>query len=71
MPEFTNPHVITRTCPICGKAANVTVRAADYKAWQAGVLAQDIFPYLSPDEREMLISGICPTCWGDMTADED
>ena len=31
-----------------------------------GQSIQDIVPELSPDYREMLISGICPTCWDNM-----
>lgn len=69
MNEFTHPMTLARPCPICGKTNEVVVRAADYKAWQAGVLAQNAFPYLSPDEREMLISGICGRCWGESSDD--
>lgn len=54
--------IITR-CPFCGRANEVEVNEADYLDWQDGVLVQDAFPYLSADEREMLVSGICPTCW--------
>lgn len=54
--------VITR-CPFCGQANEVEVNEMDYLDWDDGKLAQDAFPYLSADEREMLISGVCPTCW--------
>jgi len=54
--------VVTR-CPFCGRANEVEVNEDDYLDWQDGVLAQDAFPYLNANEREMLISGICPTCW--------
>ncbi len=54
--------IITR-CPFCGRANEVEVNEADYLDWQDGVLVQDAFPYLSADEREALVSGICPTCW--------
>jgi hypothetical protein len=66
--------IVTR-CPICGHANFVEVNEADYWDWQDGTLVQDAFPYLSADEREMLISGICPTCWantfGDLEEEED
>lgn len=65
--------IITR-CPFCGRANEVEVNEADYLDWQDGVLVQDAFPYLSADEREMLVSGICPTCWESTfggTEDED
>ena len=55
--------VVTQ-CPLCGRANEVEVNESDYWDWSDGVLAQVAFPYLSAPEREMLISGICPTCWG-------
>lgn len=57
--------VITE-CPFCHKANEVEVNEMDYWDWQDGALAQDAFPYLSADERELLISGICPKCWDGM-----
>ena len=45
------------TCPFCGHENSINVREEDYSAWQDGALVQDAFPYLSADEREMLISG--------------
>ena len=48
--------IITR-CPFCGRANEVAVNEADYLDWQDGALVQNTFPYLSADEREMLISG--------------
>jgi hypothetical protein len=59
--------IVTR-CPICGHANFIETNEADYWDWQDGTLVQDAFPYLSADEREMLISGICPTCWEDVLA---
>lgn len=57
--------VIT-SCPCCGKANEIEVNEMDYFDWDDGELVQDAFPYLSAEEREMLISGICPTCWNKM-----
>ena len=57
--------VVTR-CPFCGRANEVEVNEMDYLDWQDGVLAQVAFPYLSANERESLISGICPICWENM-----
>lgn len=61
--------VVTR-CPFCGRASEVEVNEMDYLDWQDGALAQDAFPYLSASEREMLISGICDSCWDGMFGDE-
>ena len=52
-------------CPFCGHAHGVSVNEDDYWDWQDGALAQDAFPYLPAADREMLITGICPTCWED------
>ena len=57
--------VLTR-CPFCGHDNVIEVNKMDYLDWQDGMLAQDAFPYLSASDREMLITGICPTCWDGM-----
>lgn len=61
---------IVTECPFCGHANFVEVNENDYLDWQDGELAQNAFPYLSADEREMLISGICPKCWDSMLPPE-
>lgn len=53
-------------CPFCGKVNSVMVVADDYAAYLEGMLIQDAFPYLSADERELIMTGICPACWNDM-----
>lgn len=55
-------------CPLCGKVHNVTVDKAGFERWILGVSVKSAFPYLSADEREILLSGICPECWGSMCA---
>lgn len=62
---------IETVCPFCGHRNTIAVYADDYERWQAGGLVQDCFPYLSADDREMLISGICPKCWDSMFPDEE
>ena len=63
-----NFHEITVVtyCPFCGKGHEIEVNEMDYLDWKDGELAQVAFPYLEADEREMLISGICPKCWDEM-----
>lgn len=53
-------------CPICGEENFIFANVEDIWAWEDGELVQNAFPYLSADEREMLISGICPKCWEKM-----
>ena len=62
--------VVTQ-CPFCGRGNEVEVNEMDYLDWEDGMHAQEAFPYLSANEREMLISGICPTCWGNMFGGDD
>lgn len=57
--------VVTR-CPMCGCGNFIEVNEDDYDDWSDGMNTAVAFPYLSANEREMLISGICPTCWGKM-----
>ena len=54
---------VVTCCPFCGYGNFIEVNENDYLDWGDGMNAQDAFPYLSAGEREMLISGICPTCW--------
>ena len=63
---------VKRNCPLCGVDQYINVNADDYNAWidDEGYI-QDLMPYLSPDEREALISGICPTCWDKQFEVED
>ena len=64
---------VVTCCPFCGRGNEVEVNEIDYLDWSDGELAQVAFPYLNANEREMLISGICPTCWDKMfsTHEED
>jgi hypothetical protein len=43
------------------------VRPKDYERWQAGEYVQACFPYLSPEQRELLIpdlgQGLCGACF--------
>ena len=57
-------------CPICGQTHTVKVNSSDYARFlKRDGLVQDCFPYLKPEEREMLITGICPDCWNKMFAE--
>ena len=58
-------------CIKCAEAQHITVGNADLDSWENGALIQDAMPYLSADEREILISGICGECFDDMFAGEE
>lgn len=53
---------ITNICPFCGDLSQVLVNEEDYKKYLEGEMVQNCFPYLNATEREVIISGICPTC---------
>lgn len=60
-------------CPCCGSTSTIKLDAKQtrqfdegMKKYEAGELTQNAFPFLNPDERELLISGICPKCWESM-----
>ena len=53
---------VDMSCVFCGDDHAVEVELKDYERWENGELAQNAFPYLTPTEREQLISGICPKC---------
>lgn len=60
----TTTGVIEVTCISCGSKHIIIVPTEGYKLWRSGQMhIQDALPGLSADEREMLLSGICPTCW--------
>ena len=59
-------------CPICGKVSKLEVDDRKLMAYKAGCgPIHHIFPELTADERELIKTGICNTCWDDMFADEE
>jgi len=60
-------HIVLTECPFCGKTNQVHLTDDQwkrYQAWKAGKgHIQNVLGDLSSDVREMLISGICPSCW--------
>lgn len=54
-------------CCICGTIHELKLDIRKFNKWNRGEgNIQDIFPELSPEDREMLISQICPKCWDEM-----
>lgn len=55
------------TCVSCGIRHIVTVPTEGYKDWLEGrKKIQHALPSVSEDDRELLMSGICPACWNQM-----
>ena len=64
--------VVAVPCVKCKDTKEVNVDFAGFRAWQSGELIQNALPELSVDQREFLISSICPKCWDEMfPSDED
>lgn len=62
---------IETDCPFCNKHYTFTVQRKDYVKYKRGMHVQEAFPYLDEEKRELLISNICPECWGKMFDKED
>ena len=56
------------TCVHCKREFVLMVRVQDYLLFDMPNRPhiQDIFPYLTPAERELLISHTCQECWNKM-----
>ena len=63
--------ILTRNCPICGRKQSVQIDRADYGAYLMGKPIHEAFPYLSADEREIFLSGICAPCWDDAFGEDE
>jgi hypothetical protein len=57
-----NVVTITGFCPFCNKKWDIAVGDLDVATWEEGEPVQNAFPYLSAEERESLISGMCTDC---------
>lgn len=57
-----NKILLQIVCPFCGTEHSVQVLESEYNAWNAGAMAQDAFKSLTSDEREQIISHLCPKC---------
>ena len=62
---------VSRTCRSCNESISLMVNGQDVVDWQGGKYIQDAMPYLSADERELLISQTCGVCWDEMFADPE
>jgi hypothetical protein len=59
------------SCPFCSAINLVSANVKDVEVWKAGELIQRALPYLTTNERELLISGICPPCWDSTFGDDE
>ena len=64
---------VTAKCGLCGKEVplKLTVESVEEYYSPNRRCVQDIFPYLTAEERELLISHTCGECWDKMFSFED
>lgn len=64
---------VTATCRICYADTDIEVAEQDWDTFNSPnrPLIQDIFPYIMPEQRELLISGVCDKCWKSLWGGED
>ena len=60
--------LVTKQSPISGKinSMELPITEAQLMAHKNGELVQNVFPTLSKEEREFLVSGISPKEWNDL-----
>lgn len=61
----------TKKCMFCGKSQTLKLPVDGYSKWRSGAFVQSAFPKLSPQERELLITGVDSKCWDANMGDED
>ena len=57
---------IYATCNTCEETECLLVDRQDFIDWRGGKYIQDAMPYLSVDERELMISRTCGVCFDKM-----
>lgn len=55
---------LEKQCFVCGKIHEYSfdIQPSQYTDWLGGVLIQNAMPELEPDEREIMMTGICYSC---------
>ena len=68
---ITRKTIVAVDCIQCKETQHITVGTADLTNWENGELIQNAMPYLTAGQREILISGVCETCFDNMFAGEE
>ena len=67
---MSKPFTVNRTCILCSEEVTITTTEEGMTQWYNGEFIQDAMPELTPDEREIMISGICGLCFDKEFTDE-
>jgi translation initiation factor RLI1 len=66
------PHKIQIRCKGgCKQIYTVEVSRSGFRNWQGGMLIQKALPELNADQRELLISQTCGSCWEKLFGGEE
>jgi len=60
---------LVKICYDCQSTTIFNLDPIQYALWLSGTPIQQCFPDLSPDDRELLISGICGSCFDSLFAE--
>jgi hypothetical protein len=68
--SYVTTEVKTRPCIVCNQASLIELELDRVERWIAGEHVQNVWPEMSPGEREMLITGTHPKCWDSIFEDD-
>lgn len=65
--------IVQRISALTGRSSemDLPVTEEEIARWRGGELVQDVWPSLSPDQREFLITGSTPEEWDEVFGEED
>lgn len=69
--DIPNTTQILLKCRLCGKEKTVEVDKDDLLDYYKGKHIQYAFPYLSVEDRELMISQTCDECWNKFIVEEE
>ena len=55
--------IVAVDCIRCKERQHIRTKTEDLDSWENGEVIQNAMPYLTADEREVLISGKCGSCF--------
>ena len=54
---------LTAFCYTCGHHDTFAVKNKDLAAWKNGSDIEEVMPYLTDNQRRMMVSEYCVSCW--------
>lgn len=69
---MTSDHIVSVGCQMCNNVYDIKCNESDFNKWKnrEGYI-QDLLHYLSKQERELLVSGTCGTCFDELFSPEE